>query len=65
MKAARDYQKDLIQDLKDPKEAVAYLNAALESDDPKAFLLALRNVAEAQGSITKIARACRLNRVSV
>jgi DNA-binding phage protein len=29
--------------------AEAYLNAALEEDDPRVFLLAIRNVAQALG----------------
>jgi DNA-binding phage protein len=41
-----EYQKDLIEALKDPAEAAAYLNAALEDGDRETFLLALR-VAEA------------------
>jgi DNA-binding phage protein len=43
------YQEDLIEALKDPREAAAYLNAAMEEDDRALFLLALRNVAEAYG----------------
>lgn len=38
-----EYQKDLIEALKDPAEAAAYLNAALEEGDRETFLLALRN----------------------
>lgn len=65
MKPSRDYQTELIKDLKNPKEAVGYLNAALETGDQKVFLLALRNVVEAQGSVTKLAKKTRLNRVSL
>jgi probable addiction module antidote protein len=65
MKRLRSYHNDLINDLKDPKEAVAYLNAALEEEDPRAFLIALRNVAEAKGSISNLAKACQINRVSI
>jgi DNA-binding phage protein len=43
------YQEDLVNALKDPREAAAYLNAAIEEGDRAVFLLALRNVAEAQG----------------
>jgi probable addiction module antidote protein len=52
----------LIDSLKDPREAEGYLNAALEDDDPSVFLLALRDVAEAHGGMSKIARTCKLNR---
>lgn len=57
MAKSRKYQDFLIEQLKDHDEAVAYLNAALEESlkgDEKSqhlFLLALRNVAEAQGGV--------------
>ena len=44
-----EYQQVLIEALKNPEEAAAYLNAALEEGDRETFLLALRNVAEANG----------------
>ena len=46
-----EYQKDLIEALKDPAEAAAYLNAAFEEGDRETFPLALRNVAEANGGM--------------
>ena len=58
---AVDYRIGLLQDLADPQEAAAYLNAALEDGDQQIFLLALRDVAEARG-ITQVARDVRLNR---
>jgi DNA-binding phage protein len=42
-----EYQKDLIEALKDPAEAAAYLNAALEEVDKDTFQLALQNIDEA------------------
>jgi len=45
----RDYQEKLLQDLQDPELASAYLNVSLMDEDPRAFLLALKNVFEAQG----------------
>ncbi len=65
MKAVRSYHQDLMEDLKNPKEAADYLNAALEEGDKEAFLLALRNVLEAQGGMTKFSRYSKLNRVSL
>ena len=47
MKKSTAYQPDLIDNLRNPRESEAYLNAALEENDPELFLLALRNVAEA------------------
>lgn len=56
----------LIKRLKaDPEEASGYLNAALEAGDKKAFLIALRNVIEARGGMTKFARSSKINRVSL
>lgn len=61
----KKYQNELIEALKDPKEASAYLNAALEEKDNKVFLLALRNVAEAFGGLKKISKRSHLNRESL
>ena len=49
----------------DPEEASGYLNAALEAGDRKAFLVALKNVIEARGGMTKFSRSCKINRVSL
>lgn len=56
-----DYKELLLDTLKNPRKADAYLNAALEEDDPGVFLLALRDVAEARG-ITNVALNAQLNR---
>lgn len=61
------YEDILAQDLQDPEEAAAYLNAALEDDseDGRAvFLLALRDVARARG-VQHLAQETRLNRESL
>lgn len=60
-----EYQKDLIESLKDPQEAAAYLNAALEEGDKESFLLALRNIAEANGGMKAVADKAHLNRESL
>jgi len=59
------YQEDLIESLKDPCEAAAYLNAAIEEGDRAVFLLALRNVAEARGGMTALAEKANLGRESL
>ena len=59
------YQKDLIESLKDRDEAAAYLNAAIEAGDRAVFLLALRNVVEANGGMTAIAEKADLSRESL
>mgnify|MGYP001600995504 CR=1 FL=1 len=65
MKPWVSYQDLLIEDLKNPKEAQAYLNAALEEGDEKLFLIALTNVLEAQGGLASFAKRTHLNRVSL
>jgi probable addiction module antidote protein len=65
MKKSKAYQPDLIENLRDVGEAEEYLNAALEEDDPALFLLALRNVAEAQGGVAQLAEKAKLNRESL
>ena len=60
----KDYEKSLLKALKDPAEAAAYLNAALEENDPVLFLTAYYNVARAHG-MKKIADAAKLHRVSL
>ncbi|MBL7221451.1 MAG: putative addiction module antidote protein [Phycisphaerae bacterium] len=56
-----DYDLGLKEDLTDPDEAAAYLNAALEGSAQGVFLLALRDVANARG-LTRLAREASLNR---
>lgn len=58
---AVDYKSGLLTRLTDPKYAVGYLNAALEDEDQRIFLLALRDVAEARG-LSQLARDAQLNR---
>ena len=49
------YQDYLLESLKDPVEAAAYVEAALELEDPAALLVALRQIAKAHG-IADVAR---------
>ena len=58
------YEDYLIDSLKDRRLAEAYLKAALEDKDPRVFLLALRNVAQARG-MSKVAAKSKLNRESL
>jgi len=55
------YDAGLQEDLVDPVEAAAYLNAALEDGNQEVFLMALRDVAKAHG-LTRLARETSLNR---
>ncbi len=51
--------------LKDRDFAAEYLSAAIEEEEPDLLLLALRNVANAQGGIKKLALKTKLNRESL
>lgn len=57
MTAPRDtsFAGALEQALTDPAEAAAYIEAAIELDDPAALLVALRHVAKAHG-MAEVAR---------
>jgi probable addiction module antidote protein len=45
-----------------PRNAAAYLEAALETGDPGDLMHALRDIAEARGGIAKLAQETGLNR---
>ncbi|MBI2608718.1 MAG: putative addiction module antidote protein [Deltaproteobacteria bacterium] len=67
-KRIKKYEKSLIEALKDPKEAAAYLNAHLEEaeeeDAEELFLMALRDVAKAYG-MAEISERTDLGRESL
>ena len=71
MAKSKKYQDWLIEKLRDHDEAVAYLNAALEEslrgdeESQHLFLLAVRNVAEAQGGVSELAKKAHLGRESL
>ena len=48
MKKLTNYEKNLLEALKDHDEALAYLNEALQDEDPRILLIALKNVLTAQ-----------------
>jgi len=60
------YVKDY---LNNPEDALAYLQASLdqyfEDEDMQAFLLALRNLAKAEGGLTRLAKLANVNRESL
>jgi probable addiction module antidote protein len=65
MRRKRDYKADLLADLRsDAAYAAQYLSAA-KKDSKEAFLVALRDVAEARLGLSRIARAARVNRESL
>jgi len=58
------YEPYLIEDLKNLDYAVGYLTAALDEGE-EVFLLAVRNVAKAQGGMKALSDATQLNRESL
>lgn len=60
--ASVPYEPWLIEQLKDPARAAAYLEAVIEDGDQAAIMLALRQVANAQGGIAQVARKANLTR---
>jgi DNA-binding phage protein len=60
MKRKANYKEDLLERLGDPAYASGYLNAALEEAMDDGFvgglMVAIRNVIDAQGGVTKFAK---------
>ncbi len=52
MPRSRSYEQELMGYLQDSERAVAYLNAALESEDLALLGVALQNVAQARGNVS-------------
>ena len=71
MAKSKKYQDFLLEQLQDHDQAVAYLNDALEeslkgdAESQHLFLIALRNVAEAQGGISALAKKAHVGRESL
>lgn len=63
-KVSTSYEEGLTRDLAGPEEAAAYLNAALEEGSQEVFLMALRDIADAQG-MARLSKKARLNRESM
>lgn len=60
--ASVPHRPQLLAWLKDPGNAAAYVETAIDEGDPAGILQALRNVAEARGGIARIAEKTGLNR---
>lgn len=56
------YEDDLYAWLQDPVNAAGYLTAVLEENDADAMLVALRDVAKAQGGMTAVAERAHIRR---
>jgi len=62
MKRGESYKDDLLNDLRnDPDYAAEYLTAA-HADSKEAFLVALRDVAEARKGMKRVAKEAKVNR---
>ncbi len=61
MPTHKSYHSYLIESLKDPAEAAAYLDAVLEDGDLEHILLALKNVAEARKDLISAANELDLD----
>ena len=62
----REFKEYLLDKLKDPEHALEYLNAAFQDQDESVFLLAVKNVLEAQGgSMAAVADEANLQRQSL
>lgn len=64
-KRTTNHKEELLKDLQDPEFAAAYFNTALEEDDMSVILLATKNLVEAKGGMSKIAKETGLNRESL
>lgn len=69
MRKYRKFQDVLIDELRDdPEQAFAYLQVALEEfdqdGDVEHLMLAVRNVAEAQGGVPELARQINIGKTS-
>ncbi|MGD9108507.1 MAG: putative addiction module antidote protein [Gammaproteobacteria bacterium] len=68
-KLTSSYEEWLIESLKDKREAATFLQVALDEyqkdGNVEAFLLALRDVAQAQGGLAKLSKNTNLNRESL
>ncbi|MCX6902947.1 MAG: putative addiction module antidote protein [Verrucomicrobia bacterium] len=61
----KDYKTGLLEKLKKPEFAAAYLTQTLAEKDPQAFLIALRDVVEAAGGVSSLAQEVKLKRGSL
>jgi len=69
MRQYRDFNDLLMESLRDPEDARIFLSVIFEEyeedGDTEAFLLALRDVTEAQGGLDKLAEYAKLNQLNI
>jgi len=61
-KTGTPYKETLIEELKKPKAAVAYLSGLLEQGDHKSLMLGIKDVAMARGGVAKMAESTGISR---
>ena len=61
----KNYREDLLERLKDEDYAAEYLARVLAEDDKAAFLVALKDVVEAAGGMSLMAKRAGLKRPSL
>ena len=59
------HKDGLFKDLQNPEFAAEYFNAALEDGDIGILLLAMKNLVDARGGMSKVAKDTGLNRESL
>ncbi|MBI2927278.1 MAG: putative addiction module antidote protein [Verrucomicrobia bacterium] len=59
------YRDNLMKRLEDPEYAAEYLNAVLAENDPKALLIALKDVVDARGGVGALSEKVPLQRQSL
>ena len=62
MKKSKPIEETVNKYLQDPEEASAYLEAVLEDGDSGALLIALRDIIDARGGVSELAKAKGLSR---
>ena len=62
---ARDYKESLFSDLQDANFSAKHLNSAMEDGDLDVLLLAMKNVIDARGGMSEIAKKAGINRESL
>lgn len=60
MPKSMSYQEELIESIKDPLEAVLYIEACLEEANPEVLRLALKDIVEAHGRINHLSEKAKV-----
>ena len=55
----------MLKALRDPEDAAAYLEVVIEDNEEFYIKKALRDIADAQGGLAKLAKKAKMNRVSL